>query len=143
MKGDFMQQAITMPENGVKEWSKTEHKRSKEISDFIYNHLYSSGEYCKEYDEEAIEDDVKTYTFPANDHFKQTTISISRCHLVTVPEGKHVTASNYYSIGDDGDVIDENYIGYKTFKDAEHAAQIYISDKLKQIEYWDKKQDNQ
>ncbi len=38
-----------------------------------------------------------------------------------------------------GDVVDENYIGYKTLKDAEHAAQIYISDKLAQIEYWNKK----
>lgn len=137
-----MEKVIILPKNGVKEWSKAEHKRTKEISDFIYDHLYSGGEYCKEYDEEATEDDVKTYTFPVNNHFKQTTVSISKCHLITVPENKHVAGSNYYSVADDGDVIDENYIGYKTFKDAEHAAQIYISDRLKQVEYWNKKQDD-
>ena len=127
---------IISPENGIKEFSKAEIQRTKEISDFVYDYLNCTGNWAEKYDEDVIEDDILTYTFPENSHFKQTTLSISKCHRVTVPGGKHVAGSTYYTIGDDGDIIDENYIGYKTRKDAMHAALIYISGKLRSIDYW-------
>lgn len=124
----------------MKPWSKAEDKRSKEISDFIYNHLFITGEYAEKYDTQTIEPEVETYIFPKNSVYKQTQVSISKMCLIDTRTEKRVTGSIYYDVDDDGDLIDENYLGYKTLKDAKHAMEIYVQGILDNVKRWEKKE---
>ena len=44
-----------------------------------------------------------------------------------VAKGKKIPNTTYYSVSDDGMIIEENVIGYATLSDARHAAMIYLS----------------
>ena len=47
--------------------------------------------------------------------------------------GKAVTGSTFYSVGEDGDSIDDSVLGYKTLADARHAVELYM-DREKQFD---------
>ena len=118
----------------LKPWSSAEKKRSDEISEVIYNLEHAGDEWCEFYDYGDGEE-VKVIEF-APPTCKKTEVCIYKNWLVyaknwdendnRVKRGARVKGTTYYDVADDGDVINENYIGYKTLADAEHAAEIYM-----------------
>ena len=125
----------------MKQFTEAQIARSKEISAFIFEKENKTDIWGREcYESEELEDGVVTYQFPQNMVYKSTTVSVSKMHLVNVKTGKHVPGSNYFVVDDDGDVIDENYIGYKTLGDAKRAMEIYVDEKNAAIKRWEEKE---
>ena len=117
-----------------KPWTAAEEARTKEISDMI-NQKLNEGGWCEYYDQDGEDYDVETIEFAVPGR-KDTEISISKSWLTyvhswdenerSVKRGGKVPGTTYYSVGDDGEIIDENYLGYKTLADARHAAALYM-----------------
>lgn len=120
----------------VKDWSESERRRTEEINRKIIE-LKNAGDCFEEFYEESEAEIVGTFEFNGCGVYKDCEINIYKQHLVyarnrdengmKVTKGKRVPGTTFYDAAADGDIIDEECIGYKTYKDAEHAVQLYIS----------------
>ena len=124
-----------------KPFSAAEQKRTDAINDKLKNYLFIDGEYGEVYEEEGI-DEVEKYEVYNPWKKRDTELTIYKNHLVyatnydendrRVKQGKAIPGTIYYDVAEDGDVIDENLIGYATLDDARHAAMIYMKEYLHQ-----------
>lgn len=123
-------------EDKLKPWSKAEQKRTEEISKKIHQ-LYNAGESFAEYYDTDGED-VYTQTLSKEEYgFRDgTEATITKEWFIyaqnwdendrRVKKGKRVTDSTFYTVGIDGEILDENVLGYKTFADAKHALDLEL-----------------
>lgn len=121
-----------------KPWTNAEKKRTEDISQQLFNKCYRTGDDNEFYEEDTVAE-VEKLEFPQVTNFKESEITIHSNQLIYtkswdendryVKKGGRVQGTTYYTVADNGDVIDENYMGYKTKEDARHAAMIYIRDK--------------
>lgn len=133
----------------IKEWSKAEEKRTKEISDYIYEKQNVGDEWQEYYEVNGIED-IETFTYFDEWRGVEHEVTITKNNLTyarswdendnSVKKGKAVTGSIFYTVDEDGDYIDENVIGYKTLADARHAARLYMDREEKFDNYMARKE---
>lgn len=117
-----------------KPWTAAEDARTKEVSEMINSKLNEGG-WCEYYDQDSEDSDVEVIEFSIPGR-RDSEITITKSWLTyvhswdenenRVKRGGKVPGTVYYSVGDDGDIIDENYLGYKTLADARHAAALYM-----------------
>ena len=117
----------------VKPWSKAEEKRSQDISKLIDEKLRTGGwgEYYETDGGETVEE--FDFEIPGG---RTTEIRIGKNTIVyagnfdendhRVKKGKSVKGTTHYTVSDDGETIDDSYMGYKTLADARHAAKLYM-----------------
>lgn len=124
----------------VKPLSPAEEKRTQDMHEKLRDWLFAGddGEFMEYYDygdsKEVYKGDV------AGEE-----VIIYKTHLVyadnrdengkRVKEGKAVTGSTHYTVSVNGNDLDENIYGYKTFDDAKHALDLY-ADYTTQREAW-------
>jgi len=124
-------------EEVLKPWSKAEDQRSKEVSKYVYDKVFKTGDSPQEFYEENVVEEL--YKEPLKfEGYRDDEISISKMNLVytqnwdendmRVKQGKAVAGSTYYVVQTDDGAIDENNFAYKTKADAEHAMKIYIKE---------------
>lgn len=123
----------------LKPWSKTEEKRSQEMSKWVNDKL-RTGSFGEFYEETFVED-VATKKLPASKRFKEDTLTLSKMNITyvqnwdendrRVKQGKPVTGSTYYVVQTDDGSIDESCFAYKTKTDALHAMELYYRDEMK------------
>jgi len=119
----------------VKPWSKAEEKRSQEISKLV-NEKLRTGEWGEYYDTDDGET-VETIDFEIPGR-RTAEIRIGKNTVIyaanydenehRVKKGKSVKGTTHYTVSEDGETIDDSYLGYKTLADAKHAAQIYMEE---------------
>lgn len=127
----------------LKEWSKAEQKRTEETSRMVNDYLWAGGEWSEYYDtegEQVFSQELSAAEYGYRDGIEAT---ITKEHFVykqnwdendnRVKRGKTVTGSTFYTVGIDGEVLDENVAGYKTLADAKHALALEL-DYVKQRE---------
>lgn len=120
-------------------WSPAEDKRTKEHSRKLYDLVNTDG-WGEIYEENGI-DEVESYNVVSNwgpNKGRQGQVTIYKNNIVyagnydendrRVKQGKAIPGTTYYDVAHDGDMIDENIMGYATLNDARHAAMIYIKD---------------
>lgn len=127
----------------IKPWSASEEKRSRAISDKINSMLFAGDEFEEFYETDGDDNPVATFNLSIPGR-ADTEISIYREYLVyaqnwdendiRVKQGKRVPGTTYFSVADNGDVIDENFVGYATKEDAIHAAEIYMDELRRRFE---------
>lgn len=122
----------------VKPWSVSEANRAEKISSIVVDYLNRGPEWGYYYDVDGQE----VYSVPLGDYGyrEDKEANISRMYVVyaqnydendrRVKKGSQVPGTVHYSVGLDGEILDENVIGYKTFEDAKHALEIEL-DRLK------------
>lgn len=122
----------------VKPWSTAEQKRAEQISSVVADYLSKGPEWGYYYDTDGQE----VYSVPLGGYGyrddKEATIT--RMYVIhaqnwdendrRVKKGSQVPGTVHYSVGLDGEILDENVIGYKTFEDAKHALELEL-DRLK------------
>lgn len=129
----------------IKDWSKAEEKRSEETSQMIDKYHRAGGEWDEYYEENFVEE-IETITYYDEWRGREHEISISKMNFTyvhnwdendnRVKRGKAVTGSTFYSVGEDGDSIDDSVLGYKTLADARHAVELYMDREKKHNAYW-------
>ena len=131
----------------LKEWSAAEQKRTDETSKMVDRYLNAGGEWGEYYDtvgEEVFSQELSNAEYGLRDGIEAT---ITKEYFIynhnydendkRVKMGKKVTGSTYYTVGIDGEVLDENVGGYKTYADAKHALDLEL-DWRKQREAFDR-----
>lgn len=144
--GNQVEQKFTYQRSaGLKEWSAAEQKRTEETSKMVDRYLNAGGEWGEYYDtkgEEVFSQELSNAEYGLKDGIE---VTITKEYFVynhnydendrRVKMGKKVTGSTYYTVGIDGEVLDENVGGYKTYADAKHALDLDL-DWRKQREIW-------
>ena len=118
-----------------KPWSQEEEARTDECSNKLREIMEDYG--YDNIDEES--DTVEYYNcyFPG---IKSTDVTICKCRLAKKIYSQRgettqpIPRTTYYTVDDDGWIIDENVVGYATLADARHAAMIYIQEELDKLE---------
>lgn len=120
----------------IKPWSEAEQKRSSEMSRYVVDKVYRTGDDEEFYEENFVEDiDSVVIKAPG---YKDEEVTLSKMNLVyaqnydeedrRVKKGKAVTGSTYYVVQTDDGAIDENCFAYKTKADAVHAMELYVKE---------------
>ena len=130
--------------NNIKAWSAAEEKRTQETSQMVSRYENAGGEWYEYYDSDMEE----VFTDEIGEEYgvrEGTEIAIYKEWFIynknwdendrRVKKGKRVTGSTFYSVGINGDILDENVSGYKTLADAKHALELEL-DFMKQREAW-------
>jgi len=124
----------------VKPWTKTEQKRSEEMSKYVNDKLHVGEEFGEFYEETPVEE-IASRILPATKNYKQDEVTITKMNITyvqnwdendrRVKKGKVVTGSTYYVVQDDNGSIDESCFAYKTKADAIHAMELYYQEEIK------------
>ena len=135
----------------LKSWSDAEEKRTKDISDMLVR-LDNAGDGDFQQFYEPDSDNAETvYKTTVGEEYgfrNGTEIEIYKEYYVyasnwdendrRVKKGKKVPGTVHYTVSVDGDYLDDNHLGYKTLKDAQHDLALNL-DWYKQREDWNKK----
>ena len=130
--------------DNLKPWSKSEQRRTEETSKMIDKYLRINEDNGYEIYEQDSEE-VYNLELPMSEYglrdglpvwiykewFKYAQSRDENYNRVT--KGKKVTGTTSYGVSIDGDILDENVLGYKTYADAKHALDLYL-DALKKAE---------
>lgn len=119
----------------IKEWSAAEEKRTNEVSKYVFEKVFRTGDYQEFYEENIVEE-IARVEIPGDVIYKDDEISITKMNLIyaqnwdendhRVKRGKPLTGSTYYTVQTEDGAIDENQFAYKTKADAEHAMRLYL-----------------
>lgn len=126
----YLEEGIDSTEK-VSPWTSAEQKRTIDASDMVWFY-YRERDYYKQESEVIYREELgDEYS-----HYSGKEVTISKCWFVyseswdeehnRVPRGKRVPTTIYYSVAIDGDLLDENVLGYKTKTDAMHALKIEL-----------------
>ena len=128
----------------IKEWSQAEQKRTAEMSRFVIEKTFETGDYNEFYEENTVEE-LEKAVIPASDRPAEE-VSITKMNLVytqsrdeegrRVKQGKAVTGSTYYLVQTDNGSINETNFAYKTKADAQHAMRLYIDEETQRRAYY-------
>lgn len=116
----------------IKAWSSAEEKRSQETSEMINKYYHNEDIYEEVYGDEVFSQELG----PEYGFREGTEANIHKNHWTYVhgwdendnyvKRGAKVKGSTYYSVGVDGDILNENVLGYKTLADAKHALALEL-----------------
>lgn len=130
----------------LKPWSEAEERRTKETSNMVHRYNTASNDFGEVYESDNFEDvyemELNEAEYGVRDGVPATITKQNFVYATgwdenenRVKRGKSVAGSTFYTVSINGEILNEDVLGYKTLGDAKHALELEL-DHMKQYEAW-------
>ena len=116
----------------LKPWSTAEQKRAEEVSSRVYEYLSKPEFYDTTYDtvyETEIGSDYGVREGTEAKIYREQVVYAQNWdeNDSRVKKGKAIPRTVHYTVGINGEILDENLVGYMTYDDAKHALDLELA----------------